>query len=145
MSKVFKLILALPFGHLEHYLWFQEMLQFASVRFFVTRGNILVAMLALCHWMACALKLVNQGYLDNYEHDGLWSIYGVTVYWAMTTLTTVGYGDLTPTTDKERLFTIVAMVVGGAFYAVLVGSISSAVAQSDLNTTAFHERMDHVL
>jgi hypothetical protein len=38
------------------------------------------------------------------------------LYWAITTITTVGYGDILPTTWWERLYCIIAMLVGGAFY-----------------------------
>eukprot|EP00930_Biecheleria_cincta_P001400 TRINITY_DN102540_c0_g1_i1.p1 TRINITY_DN102540_c0_g1~~TRINITY_DN102540_c0_g1_i1.p1 ORF type:complete len:685 (+),score=114.50 TRINITY_DN102540_c0_g1_i1:23-2056(+) len=142
LSKIIKMLLALPNGELERFDCFEDILHITWLRFFYRRGNVVLAMVLLCHWMACAIKLVDEGFLKEYEHDGLWTEYVVAVYWSMTTLTTVGYGDITPTTDKERLLTIVAMVVGGAFYGIVVGSISSLVAQSDLNASAFYERMD---
>ncbi len=33
-------------------------------------------------------------------------------YFAASTITTVGYGDLTPTNDKSKLFTILYMLIG---------------------------------
>merc|ERR1719487_1116590 len=60
----------------------------------------------------------------------------------MTTLTTVGYGDIIPSSDLERGYTTLAMVVGGAFYGYIVGSITSIVANNDLNASAYYDRMD---
>eukprot|EP01039_Chlorochromonas_danica_P019772 gene19772-24006_t len=45
-----------------------------------------------------------------------WS-YGEAVYWATVTIMTVGYGDLTPTTDRGKVFTILYCLVGCAFMA----------------------------
>jgi voltage-gated potassium channel len=45
------------------------------------------------------------------------------LYFAVCTLTTVGYGDLTPTTDASKIFTMVFLISGmgilGAFVALL--------------------------
>merc|ERR1719426_324202 len=60
----------------------------------------------------------------------------------MTTLTTVGFGDMIPTSDEERLYTTFAMVLGGAFYGYVVGSITSMVSNNDLNASAYYDRMD---
>merc|ERR1719487_2491084 len=60
----------------------------------------------------------------------------------MTTLTTVGYGDIIPSSDLERGYTTLAMVVGGAFYGYIVGSITTIVANNDLNSSAYYDRMD---
>merc|ERR1712048_774186 len=62
----------------------------------------------------------------------------------MTTMTTVGYGDITPVTNAERIMTVVAMVVGGIYYGYAIGTICSIVADRDLNARAYHERMDLV-
>jgi hypothetical protein len=42
--------------------------------------------------------------------------YLVSLYYTITTIATVGYGDVTPRNTYERMFSIAAMIVGGAFY-----------------------------
>ena len=42
------------------------------------------------------------------------------LYWAITTLTSVGYGDITPQNDWELLFCVVCMILG-TFICKLVG------------------------
>ena len=42
--------------------------------------------------------------------------YLVCLYWALMTLTSVGYGDICPESDLGRLYAIFAMIIGGAFY-----------------------------
>merc|ERR1719162_1046084 len=63
-------------------------------------------------------------------------------YWAMTTLSTVGYGDITPKSDEGRVYSIFAMVVGGSLYGYVIGSVTSIVTDIDVNSHAFHERME---
>merc|ERR1719440_308504 len=44
-------------------------------------------------------------------------------YWIFTTISTVGYGDFSPTTVLSRLFIIVAIVVGVFFFSTELGSL----------------------
>ena len=44
----------------------------------------------------------------------IWSIYLAGYYMAVMTLTTIGYGDVTPKTDGERIYVILVMFLGGA-------------------------------
>ncbi len=48
--------------------------------------------------------------------DGLW--------WALATVTTVGYGDVTPTTGAGRIVAAIAMVFGIAAYSLLVANLT---------------------
>jgi voltage-gated potassium channel len=46
------------------------------------------------------------------------------VWWAMSTITTVGYGDVTPATTAGRIIAIVVMVAGIGFVALFTASIA---------------------
>lgn len=46
------------------------------------------------------------------------------LYWAITTVTTVGYGDVQPATDGGRLIAIAVMIVGVGFVAILTAAIA---------------------
>ncbi len=47
------------------------------------------------------------------------------LWWALATLTTVGYGDVVPVTDAGKILGSIVMVIGFAFYAVPIGIIAS--------------------
>lgn len=53
------------------------------------------------------------------------------LWWAMTTVTTVGYGDRFPTTAGGRGIGVLLMVVGIALFGFLAGSIASLFVESD--------------
>lgn len=46
-------------------------------------------------------------------------------YWAFTTLTTVGYGDISAHTELERFFAMVMLILGAGLFATIVGKISA--------------------
>lgn len=46
------------------------------------------------------------------------------IYWAIVTTTTVGYGDITPSTDFGKIISSVMMIIGYAIIAVPTGLIS---------------------
>jgi len=46
------------------------------------------------------------------------------VWWAITTMTTVGYGDLSPATDWGRLIGIAVMLIGISLFAVFTGAVA---------------------
>ncbi len=47
------------------------------------------------------------------------------IYWAIVTLTTVGYGDITPTTNLGQFVSAVVMIMGYAVIAVPTGIVSA--------------------
>ena len=53
------------------------------------------------------------------------------VYWAITTLTTVGYGDITPSTNLAKLFTMSIMVLGVGVYGFVIGNIAQILGDQE--------------
>lgn len=49
---------------------------------------------------------------------------GEGIYWAITTMTTVGYGDLSPTTSEGKTLAALVMLVGIGFVAILTGAVA---------------------
>ena len=52
------------------------------------------------------------------------------MWWALATLTTVGYGDVYPITVGGRIFTACVLVVGLGIVAVPAGVVASALSQA---------------
>jgi len=91
--------------------------------------------------------VTTTGFLNIYvqevgDSDG--QKYIAALYWAMTTITTVGYGDIVPGTDAERGYAMLAMVVGGSFYGYVIGSMVSLIHQVNLNQEGYAEKMENV-
>ena len=63
-------------------------------------------------------------YLIEGDENGFTSI-GVSCYWAITTLTTVGYGDLSPQTPLGRAVASIIMVMGYGVIAVPTGIVTA--------------------
>ena len=59
--------------------------------------------------------------IDSHESDTVW----VGMWWALQTVTTVGYGDVTPTHVSGRLVGAVVMLQGTAFIAIVTAVITS--------------------
>src|SRR5262245_49073684 len=55
--------------------------------------------------------------------------YGDALWWAISTITTVGYGDLYPTTLEGRLVAAALMIAGIALLGVITASIASWFVQ----------------
>jgi voltage-gated potassium channel len=61
------------------------------------------------------------------------SIQGVLhgVWWAITTVTTVGYGDLYPESHTGRILAVAVMIIGICFVAILTANIASYFVEKD--------------
>ena len=68
-------------------------------------------------------------YVIEGEANGFTSI-PTSIYWAVVTLTTVGYGDLSPKTSFGQIVASIVMVIGYGIIAVPTGIVSVELAQA---------------
>jgi voltage-gated potassium channel len=71
--------------------------------------------------------VVSAGMVTVFERDGGGSIDEFTdgLWWAITTITTVGYGDFTPVTAEGRAVAVFLMLIGITLFGVLTASIAA--------------------
>ena len=72
-------------------------------------------------------------YVVEGPRNGFTSI-PVSVYWAITTMTTVGFGDITPQTNIGRLVASVMMLMGWGVLAVPTGIVTAEMTSQRLRT-----------
>ncbi|GMH45853.1 hypothetical protein BSKO_13816 [Bryopsis sp. KO-2023] len=117
----------------------------------------------IAHWIACGfffgarwqVENLGVGAQNQYTGDP-WMIeqclqfanfktqYTMSLYWAFTTMTTVGYGDIVPSTNMDRAFTMVVMLVGGIVQAIIFGNVAVLIQNFDLAKKRLRERLGAV-
>lgn len=95
-------------------------------RFLSTEGIKDAAVLAMITVLGggAAFSAVEKG--PNGETLSVWD----GVWWAVTTVTTVGYGDFSPKTSTGRIIALAVMVVGIGFVAVLTGAAAERLTRA---------------
>ncbi|MEA5496308.1 ion transporter [Limnoraphis robusta] len=115
--------------------------------------NLVVTIFLIDHWVAClwffigeVAQISGESWLTNasLESARTSTQYLNSLYWSITTLTTVGYGDITPTNDLEIVFTLVIMFLGVSMYAFIIGNVASLIANLDANQGRFREKLDQI-
>jgi voltage-gated potassium channel len=81
----------------------------------------------IAHWIACGWLAIrgfdnNAPILDSYLKS---------IYWAVTTITTIGYGDITPVTNSQIVFTMFVEIIGVGTYGYLIGKMASFFTKKD--------------
>jgi voltage-gated potassium channel len=97
-----------------------------------SRGKIIVFMLfvVLMVTVIGAIMYVIEG-----DTNPAFQNIPISIYWAIVTLTTVGFGDITPQTSLGRFFSAVVMILGYAVIAVPTGVVTMEMMRHQSTTT----------
>lgn len=80
-----------------------------------------------------------------YDRGSPFPLYGISLYWALMTITSIGYGDISAQTIEEYLTAAVLMLAGGILWTRVIGSAIAAIGMLDADRMAHEQRMDSVL
>lgn len=69
-------------------------------------------------------------------------MYVICFYFTVTTITTVGYGDVSAGTTYERLFCMCLMLVGAMSYSFAISSFTNLLSSLDSHETKLKEKLD---
>lgn len=110
---------------------------------------MLVAHLAACCWFftAAAASFPAGNWAERAGIVGAspFDQYARSLYWTITTMTTVGFGDITPSRTPEYLVAMVVMLLGASLYAFIVGSIASVLSGMNAERTRYRDRMQALM
>ena len=70
--------------------------------------------------------------------------YLYSVYWALTTLTTVGYGDITPANNAERKYTLMTLLIGALVFGYILSSVGEMMGSIDKNAAELDNKLGEV-
>lgn len=76
--------------------------------------------------IAVSYILITAMIMFNVDESEMFATFFDALYWATTTLTTVGYGDIYPTTDLSRLISMFSSIFGVAVIALPSGVITAS-------------------
>lgn len=102
----------------------------------------------IAHWIALGWiyiggvpEKINDLPIDPNEP---FTLYNIALYWTITTLTTIGYGDITPKTNIQRMYTMIVMIIGAGLYGYIIGNIANLLTNIDIAKTNFMQKMEKI-
>uniref|UniRef100_A0A672YI95 Potassium voltage-gated channel, subfamily H (eag-related), member 6a n=1 Tax=Sphaeramia orbicularis TaxID=375764 RepID=A0A672YI95_9TELE len=123
----------------------------------------------IAHWLACIWYAIGNvertgsariggmkiGWLDNladqigkhYNDSDLTSgpsikdKYVTALYFTFSSLTSVGFGNVSPNTNPEKIFSICVMLIGSLMYASIFGNVSAIIQRLYSGTARYHTQM----
>ncbi|MDT7739668.1 MAG: voltage-gated potassium channel [Mycobacterium sp.] len=67
---------------------------------------------------------------ERYQHGATINSFGKAIWWSITTVTTVGYGDVYPVTNAGRIIAVLLMIGGISLVGVVTAALASWIIQS---------------
>ena len=81
-----------------------------------------------------------QQFYPKYQTES--QFYAISFYWTITTITTVGYGDITGKNILEYIFSCFMMVIGVISFSYANGSLASIISNYDDQNGSYLESLD---
>uniref|UniRef100_A0A3P9JHF2 Potassium voltage-gated channel, subfamily H (eag-related), member 8 n=1 Tax=Oryzias latipes TaxID=8090 RepID=A0A3P9JHF2_ORYLA len=124
----------------------------------------------LAHWMACIWYIIGKMEIEanSYNWDIGWlhelgkrlespyhamaevngttsgpsirSVYIASLYFTLSSLTSVGFGNVSANTDAEKIFSICVMLIGALMHALVFGNVTAIIQRMYSRWSQYHTR-----
>lgn len=97
------------------------------------------------YWLAIAVHWLATGWLSLrgiYPGADRWTLYLHSLYWCISTITTIGYGDITPANNAQVVYAIVVMIFGVGMYGYVIANISTIIGNLQPARTRYLANME---
>lgn len=108
----------------------------------------------IAHWLACIWhgignlekkndmgwirELTENLNLNNTTGLDLQTRYITALYFTLSSLTSVGFGNVSPNTDAEKIFSVCVMIIGALMYASIFGNLTAIIQRLYSRASRFH-------
>ncbi|KAK4475145.1 hypothetical protein MN116_002230 [Schistosoma mekongi] len=125
---------------------------------------LMATFVLIAHWLACIWYAIGNverqqfnvriGWLDQLAEQikqpfgnrstlgpSIKSKYITALYFTFSSLTSVGFGNVSPNTNSEKIFSVCVMLVGSLMYAGIFGHVSAIIQRLYSGTARYHAQM----
>uniref|UniRef100_A0A3B3B5F8 Voltage-gated inwardly rectifying potassium channel KCNH2 n=1 Tax=Oryzias melastigma TaxID=30732 RepID=A0A3B3B5F8_ORYME len=114
----------------------------------------------IAHWLACIWYAIGnverngsigwlhtlgdqlgKHYNDSIKGPSINDKYVTALYFTFSSLTSVGFGNVSPNTNSEKIFSICVMLIGSLMYASIFGNVSAIIQRLYSGTARYHTQM----
>ncbi|XP_066498293.1 potassium voltage-gated channel subfamily H member 6a [Hoplias malabaricus] len=94
-------------------------------------------------WLDNLADQIGKQYNDSDANSGpsIKDKYVTALYFTFSSLTSVGFGNVSPNTNPEKIFSICVMLIGSLMYASIFGNVSAIIQRLYSGTARYHTQM----
>ncbi|XP_072425637.1 voltage-gated inwardly rectifying potassium channel KCNH2-like [Chiloscyllium punctatum] len=94
-------------------------------------------------WLDSLGEQIDKPYTENDTSSGpsIKDKYVTALYFTFSSLTSVGFGNVSPNTNSEKIFSICVMLIGSLMYASIFGNVSAIIQRLYSGTARYHTQM----
>ncbi len=100
--------------------------------------------LMIAHWTATIWMAIGGGNIPLEEQSDATRYYVRSLYYSITTMVTIGYGDITPQSTQQTIFAMMVEIAGAAMYGYVIGNVASVIANLDVARSQYLEKLERV-
>lgn len=138
ITKLLKLARLLKFAKSSSLELFDRILEYLQLSaaftwlFLFVFGFCGVTHIVACFWIIIGLfDSEDLSWATTYEAKSRSDLYLTSFYWAITTITTVGYGDISASTFPEKIFSIIIMFTGVIGFSFVSGTLTNLILKTE--------------